>query len=85
MTDKDTITAEVLSSATELKARGAMIIGISPQNYREFDYHIKTPLISNLSIIPHIIVGQLLGYYLGIGRGADPDKPRNLAKSVTVK
>lgn len=76
---------ELLSSAAELKARGGKIIGIAPYNSSEFDFHIETPEVGNLTIFPNAIVGQLLGYYLGIGRGTDPDKPRNLAKSVTVK
>lgn len=76
---------EVLSSAMELKARGAKIIGVSTTSAEEFDYFIKTPALGDLTILGNIIVGQMLGYYLGLGRGADPDKPRNLAKSVTVK
>ena len=76
---------EVLSSAMELKARDGMIIGVAPYDAKEFDYLIKTPDLGELTLIGNIIVGQLLGYYLGLGRGADPDKPRNLAKSVTVK
>jgi glucosamine--fructose-6-phosphate aminotransferase (isomerizing) len=76
---------EVLSSATELKSRGAKIIGISPLKAAEFDDYIKTPQLGDLTILGNVIVGQLLGYYLAIGRGCDPDKPRNLAKSVTVK
>lgn len=76
---------EVLSSAAEIKARGGRIIGIAPFAAHEFDETILTPDLGNLTIFPNIIVGQLLGYYLGVGRGADPDKPRNLAKSVTVK
>ncbi len=76
---------EVFSSAAQLKARGGSIIGISPVQSKECDSIVLTPDIGELTIFPNIIVGQLLGYYLGIGRGADPDKPRNLAKSVTVK
>lgn len=76
---------EVLSSAAELKARGARIIGVSPFWAAEFDDYIQTIDLDELTFIPNVIVGQLLGYYLGVGRGADPDKPRNLAKSVTVK
>lgn len=76
---------EVLSSAAELKARGGLIIGVAPFESNEFDILIKTPHLEDLTIFANIIVGQLLGYYLGVGRGADPDKPRNLAKSVTVK
>ncbi len=76
---------ELLSSAAELAARGGKIIGVAPYTSPEFDVHIRTPDVGPLTIIPNVIVGQLLGYYLGIGRGTDPDKPRNLAKSVTVK
>ena len=76
---------ELLSSAAQLKARGGRIIGVAPYASPEFDIHIATPDAGALTIIPNVIVGQLLGYYLGIGRGTDPDKPRNLAKSVTVK
>ena len=76
---------ELLSSAAQLKARGGRIIGVAPFNSNEFNEVIRTPDLGDLTILPNIIVGQLLGYYLGIGRGADPDKPRNLAKSVTVK
>ena len=85
LTSQDEVKDEVLSSAAELKARGGLIIGISPFESNEFDILIKTPDLGDLTIFPNIIVGQLLGYYLGVGRGADPDKPRNLAKSVTVK
>lgn len=81
----DEVKDEVLSSAMELKARGGKIIGVAPYSAREFDAYIKTPDLGDLTVFANIIVGQLLGYYLGIGRGADPDKPRNLAKSVTVK
>ncbi|MFH0979485.1 MAG: glutamine--fructose-6-phosphate transaminase (isomerizing) [Candidatus Roizmanbacteria bacterium] len=79
------VKGEILSSAAELKARGGRIIGIAPFNSYEFNEVIQTPDLGELTIFANIIVGQLLGYYLGVGRGADPDKPRNLAKSVTVK
>ena len=85
LASSDEVKGEILSSAAELKARGGRIIGIAPFTSEEFDEAVKTPDLGDLTIFPNIIVGQLLGYYLGIGRGADPDKPRNLAKSVTVK
>jgi len=85
LASNDEVRNEVLSSAAELKARGAHIIGVAPFTSPEFDEVIKTPDLGELTIFGNIIVGQLLGYYLGIGRGTDPDKPRNLAKSVTVK
>lgn len=85
LASKDEIKEEVLSSAAEIKARGGLIIGVAPFEASEFDVLLKTPDLGDLTIFGNIIVGQLLGYYLGVGRGADPDKPRNLAKSVTVK
>ncbi|MFO0704313.1 MAG: glutamine--fructose-6-phosphate transaminase (isomerizing) [Patescibacteria group bacterium] len=84
LADSETKT-DVLSSATEMKSRGAIIIGISPFDAPEFDIHIKTPDMEDFSFIGNVIVGQILGYALSVGRGCDPDKPRNLAKSVTVK
>lgn len=81
----DEVTHEVFSSAAELKARGAHIIGVGPVRSSEIDTLVKTPDLGPLTLFPNVIVGQLLGYYLGVGRGTDPDKPRNLAKSVTVK
>ncbi len=85
LVSEDDVKKEVLSSAAELKARDGKIIGIAPFNSQEFDENIQTPNLGDLTIFGNIIVGQLLGYYLSVGRGADPDKPRNLAKSVTVK
>jgi len=81
-----TARTEILSSASQMKARGGRIIGIGPVSSPEFDLHLPTPPSNeSMSVLTNIMVGQILGYYLGIGRGADPDKPRNLAKSVTVK
>lgn len=85
LSSNDSVRQEVLSSAAELKARGGHIIGIAPHQAKEFDEIIATPDLGELTVFVNIVAGQLLGYYLGIGRGADPDKPRNLAKSVTVK
>lgn len=86
LTADDSVQKEVVSSAIELKSRGGYIIGVGPLNNKAFDFFIETPKSEPLySIFYNVIVGQLLGYYLGVGRGADPDKPRNLAKSVTVK
>jgi len=75
---------EALSSACEVKARGAEVIGISTQNNHVFDHFFKIPQ-GKLHFIFSVIPLQLLAYYLAIMRKNDPDKPRNLAKSVTVK
>jgi len=76
---------EVLSNAMEVKARGALIIGISPNNAELFDIWIKVPSAGNASPILNLIPLQILAYKLAVLRQNDPDMPRNLAKSVTVK
>jgi len=83
--DNDEQKQEVLSSAAEIKARGGKIIALAPFESDEFDLRIETFDAGKLSALVNIIAGQLIGYFLGVGRGNDPDKPRNLAKSVTVK
>jgi glucosamine--fructose-6-phosphate aminotransferase (isomerizing) len=75
---------KILSNAEELKARGGFIIGVSEQNEKIFDIWIKVPQDGEASLIYQIIPMQLLAYRLAVLRGFDPDKPRNLAKSVTV-
>jgi glutamine---fructose-6-phosphate transaminase (isomerizing) len=74
-----------LAGAMEMKARGGYIIGVSYKPHELFDYYIPVSDAMEATIIPNVIFGQLLAYYLTIERGYDPDKPRNLAKSVTVK
>jgi len=74
-----------LAGAMEMKARGGYIIGVSHKPHDVFDYYIPVKDAGPATIIPNVIVAQLLAYYLTIERGFDPDMPRNLAKSVTVK
>jgi glucosamine--fructose-6-phosphate aminotransferase (isomerizing) len=78
--------AETLSNATEAKSRGAYIIGVSDKKSDIYDSWVKLPEVDEL-LYPMVatVPLQLLAYYLAINRGCDPDKPRNLAKSVTVK
>jgi glucosamine--fructose-6-phosphate aminotransferase (isomerizing) len=76
---------EILSNAIEVKARGGYIIGIAPENAEVFDYWIKVPDVGNTSPIVNIIPIQILAYKLAVLRQNNPDMPRNLAKSVTVK
>jgi glutamine---fructose-6-phosphate transaminase (isomerizing) len=76
---------DILNNAQEVKARGGFIIGISPQNEDVFDYWIKVPDAGPTSPIVNIIPIQLLAYHLAVLRQNNPDMPRNLAKSVTVK
>lgn len=76
---------DTLSSAYEVKARGGFVVGISSKNDPVYDvfFNIKNCDVAN--VIPYVSFAQLLSYYLTIEKKLDPDKPRNLAKSVTVK
>jgi len=76
---------DILSGAMEMKSRGGLMIGVSPQNDPVFDIHIPVADVGDASPIVNALPAQLLGYHLAKLRGYDPDKPRNLAKSVTVK
>ena len=81
---------KTVSNMAECRARGAYLMALSSYgNYSVEDtasFTIYVPkeeehFIGSLAIIPL----QLLGYYVGVAKGVDVDKPRNLAKSVTVE
>lgn len=75
----------IISNAMEVKARGAYTIGVGSINNEAFDFFVKVPDFGNANPIIMIIPIQILAYYLALSKECDPDKPRNLAKSVTVK
>jgi glucosamine--fructose-6-phosphate aminotransferase (isomerizing) len=77
---------ETLSNAMEAKSRGAYIIAVSDRKNEIYDFWVKIPKVDEL-LYPLITVVplQLLAYHLAVSRGYNPDRPRNLAKSVTVK
>ncbi len=77
---------ETLGNAIEAKARGAKIIAVSDVNNEVYDHWIRIPRVHDLlypmvSVVPL----QLLAYHMATRRGRNPDMPRNLAKSVTVR
>ena len=82
----DSTYTDTLTSASEIKARGAKIIGISDKKSDVYDHWIEIPNIKE-AMFPmiEIIPIQLLAYYAAVEKDTDPDYPRNLAKSVTVK
>jgi len=83
---KDYTFQETLANAAETKARGAFVIGVSDERSPIFDEWIEIPQVEEIFYPLVVIVPlQLLAYYLAVARGKDPDRPRNLAKSVTVK
>lgn len=82
--------AKTISNMVEVKARGAFVLAVTCEENKEIekaaDYVIYIPetnpyFANSLAIIPL----QLFGYYVAVGKGCDVDKPRNLAKSVTVE
>lgn len=81
---------KVVSNIKELKARGAYVISITKKSYRDIiDVSDEVLSISNIDDILApalaVIPAQLLAYYTAVAKGLDVDKPRNLAKSVTVE
>ena len=87
MTDKDLV-KKTVSNIQEVITRGAKTLVITNQdfNYNMFDEVIKIPEVSSfLSPVLAIVPLQLLAYFISKEKGLDVDKPRNLAKSVTVE
>jgi len=75
-----------ITSVNEIRARKAKVIGISDKYDSNYDYWIEIPKIrEDLYPLIEIIPLQLISYYLALERDIDPDYPKNLAKSVTVK
>ena len=81
---------KMISNMVEVRTRGAFVMAVTMEGNTEVeraaDYVIYIPetnkyFTNSLAIIPL----QLFGYYVSVGRGCDVDKPRNLAKSVTVE
>lgn len=81
----------VIGNIMEMKARGANILAVIEEGDQEIkslaDDYIEVPkgIPSVISPIPYAVPLQLLAYYVALEKGYDPDMPRNLAKSVTVK
>lgn len=82
---KDETFDAMISNTIEIRSRGGTMIGISSEPHEAFDYFIQVNDNGHAGVISQIVPAQLLAYYLAVKKGFDPDKPRNLAKSVTVK
>ena len=87
---QDELFDKVMSNIREVKARGAVVLAIAPEDKKEVekfaDHVIYVPrtlpsLMPSVTVVPL----QILSYYIAVARGCDVDKPRNLAKSVTVE
>lgn len=82
--------SKTVSNIKEVKARGAVVVSVTTDDDGAVsecsDFIVKIPkteslLVPSLQVVPM----QMLGYYMAVARGCDVDKPRNLAKSVTVE
>ncbi len=81
---------KTVSNIKEVKARGAKVILVAREDFNvdkeAYDYLVKVPKMDDIMMpIPAAIPLQLIAYYTSVNRGNDVDKPRNLAKSVTVE
>ena len=79
--------ADTISNAHEIKARGATVVGISDVKNEVYDHWIEMPHLAQSAYYPmvEVIPLQILAYQMALANNADPDYPRNLAKSVTVR
>ncbi|HEX7467843.1 MAG TPA: glutamine--fructose-6-phosphate transaminase (isomerizing) [Methanobacterium sp.] len=82
---------KTLSNVEEVKARGAKIIALGSSEDEALKSEandimgLNGEITEMLSPIPYVVPLQLLSYYISVERGIDPDKPKNLAKCVTVE
>ena len=87
---QDELYEKMVSNVKEVKARGAFVFAIAKEGNTEVetvaDYTLYIPKVSDI-LAPVVAVTplQLLAYYMAVEKGCDVDKPRNLAKSVTVE
>ena len=90
LANSESLFEKTLSNIKEVKARGAVVLGLTKETAQDKesvgDYVIELPctddmFMPSLAVVPL----QLFGYYVASLKGCDIDKPRNLAKSVTVE
>ena len=81
----DIAKADTINAVNEVRARGAWVVGIAPKGEESFDFYLPVPDTGETSAIMNVVPLQLLAYYMAKYLGHNVDKPRNIAKSVTVK
>lgn len=88
---QENVLPKTVSNMEEVKARGACVIALAPQNTSfaentvNLRFNTDETLPDFLSPLANVCALQLIAYYTSVLRGIDPDKPRNLAKSVTTE
>lgn len=87
---RDGTRSRMIGNIMEMRARGASIVSVAERGDEEICglstqyFEIQTGVEPEFSTIPFVVPLQLFSYYVALRKGYDPDKPRNLAKSVTV-
>ena len=86
----DSVYEKMISNIQEIRARKGPVIAVATQGNEEIkelvdDVMYIPKTLEMLTPILSVIPLQLFAYYMAVLRGLDPDKPRNLAKSVTVE
>ena len=87
---QDKLYDKMLSNIQEVRARGAYVVGVAKEGNKEIEKTADAVLyipdtMDELTPILSVVPLQLLAYYIAVARGCDVDKPKNLAKSVTVE
>jgi glucosamine--fructose-6-phosphate aminotransferase (isomerizing) len=87
---QENVFEKMLSNIKEVKARGAYVLAIVQVGHADIASEVDEVWVipemdDDITAIPTIVYLQLLAYYLAVARGCDVDKPKNLAKSVTVE
>ena len=87
---QDKLFDKMISNIKEVKSRGAYVIAIAKENNEKIEKAVDKVIyipevIDELAAVVSVIYLQLLAYYVALNRGCDIDKPKNLAKSVTVE
>ncbi|MDF2547407.1 glutamine--fructose-6-phosphate transaminase (isomerizing) [Anaerosolibacter sp.] len=87
---QDHLYEKMLSNIQEVRARGAYVVGVAKEGNKEIEKTADVVLyipdtMDELTPILSVVPLQLMAYYIAVARGCDVDKPKNLAKSVTVE
>jgi len=81
----DEARTDTISAGIEVQSRGATVIGIGQGKVDQFDAFVELPDTGETAALINVVALQLLAYYMTVLLGNNVDKPRNIAKSVTVK
>ena len=81
----DVVKNDMNTAINEVRLRGAEVIAIGHKKQENYDYFLPVPDTGETDAIGNVVPLQLLAYFMAVELGNNVDKPRNIAKSVTVK